>query len=845
MADTSLKRPVAGPGHFVRPRLNELLDKASQNPLVILCAGTGYGKSRAVSDFIHGREASVGWVALTEQDNTGPRFWEKFARTVAQLDGALGGKLLELGFPDTTEKLNQYVKIRKQFPPGREVILVFDDLHLLTEPAINRFLERSLHTTPRNGIVFLLCRDIPRINLTGIQMKGLVSMITEEHLCFTQSELSQYFAHQDLPSVRPRSLSKIHHDTKGWAFAVNLIALSLKNSPGYEGYVQPAMRQNIFDMMEAEVWNVVSEPLRRLLVRLSLTDHLAADLVASLAGGSHALLAELKRQNAYIRFDSYTNAYLFHPLLLDFLRTKQDLLTEEERNDTFGKSAFWCNQNGFTNDALRYYENVRDYAAILSILNEFPMQIPTDIARASLAILERAPKDIYYKEAFFAARHMQVLMSLGYWEKAMQAAKSYEQDFLRFSGDDTLKNHALGSIYYVWGILRMQMGISDDSYDFDTYYAKMDGYLRLSPINADQIAGFLIGPWISMVGAARKGAQQEFAAALTRSVGHLTSCLRGRAAGMDELCKGELKFYQGDIPAAELLIDYAWEQAREYGQRDVTHRALLYTMRIAASRGDRARAEQALREMEDSLSAEEHASRFITYDIALGWYYYLLREPGMVPGWLKKRFAPYDNTAFIENFGNQMKARYCYLTKNHPPLLTYIEELKHRESILFGRIEMLAMEACIYFQRKEKRAAFDTLKQAYEAASPNGVVMPFIELGKDIRTLTASALRELSPGIPRLWLDEINRKASTYAKHQSLLISDYKNITGAGGKAVLSPREKKVLKDLYNGLSRSEIATNQSLSINTINSIVNNIYEKLNANNIVDVVRIVVERNLL
>jgi len=61
----------------------------------------------------------------------------------------------------------------------------------------------------------------------------------------------------------------------------------------------------------------------------------------------------------------------------------------------------------------------------------------------------------------------------------------------------------------------------------------------------------------------------------------------------------------------------------------------------------------------------------------------------------------------------------------------------------------------------------------------------------------------------------------------------------------LSSRESEILRDMYYGLSRAEIADGLNLSINTVKLFINSIYEKLNASNIVDVIRIAAERKLV
>jgi LuxR family maltose regulon positive regulatory protein len=278
---------------------------------------------------------------------------------------------------------------------------------------------------------------------------------------------------------------------------------------------------------------------------------------------------------------------------------------------------------------------------------------------------------------------------------------------------------------------------------------------------------------------------------------------------------------------------------------DTLQRALFYLMRISIAEGNIKKAETVLQDMENLLGEKNYLKRFSSYDIFFGWFQYILRQPELFPQWLTEKFAPYTHASSSENFGNQTKARYCYLTRNYLPLLSYIAEMKQRESFLYGRIEMFVFEACAHYKMKNKNLAWKAFREAYEAAAPNAILMPFIELGKDMRTLTAAALREKPGdiGIPRLWLESVKHKATTYAKRQSMFISEYK-LSNSNNK-VLSAREQEVLINLYNGLSQSEIAAKLSLSVNTIKMIIRNLYDKLYVHKISDLIRVAIEQRLV
>jgi len=305
-----------------------------------------------------------------------------------------------------------------------------------------------------------------------------------------------------------------------------------------------------------------------------------------------------------------------------------------------------------------------------------------------------------------------------------------------------------------------------------------------------------------------------------------------------------MKFYQGDVQGAESSFLSALEKAQEAGWDEAVQRVLFYLMRIAFVQGKHEKAEQTLKDIETLRVKKEFAQRFVSCDIALGWYYYILRQPEEIPVWLKEKFSPYAHPYLPENFVNQMKARFYYMTRNFAPLLAYIREMKNRESILFGRVEMLAMEACARYQMRDKAGAFSALREAYETASPNEIVMPFIELGKDMRTLTLAAMRGQDCGIPVQWLKEVNQRASTYAKNQTMMITG-KSMQGVNKTIPLSPHEAEVLHDLYAGYTRAEIAAKLKISVSAVNNYIGSIKTKLHVQSTVDIIRIAGERKLV
>jgi LuxR family maltose regulon positive regulatory protein len=199
--------------HLIRPRINALLAQAVKNPLTIVCAGMGCGKTRAMYDFVQECKIPVAWLHFSPLDNISTRFWEIFVHATAQISKTFSLKMEELGFPDTVDKLNLYFDIRNHELPDIRKFLVYDDFHHIQDPTVLGFLESAFNNLPENVSLILISRELPQLNISRMMFKEQVVMIDEEALNFNESELRHYLLQQRL-SAETSSLSQIYQDTK-------------------------------------------------------------------------------------------------------------------------------------------------------------------------------------------------------------------------------------------------------------------------------------------------------------------------------------------------------------------------------------------------------------------------------------------------------------------------------------------------------------------------------------------------------------------------------------------------------------------------------------------------------
>ena len=827
-----------------RTRLQKIINKAMSYPVIAVCAGSGYGKTQTISSFLKGYDACTTWIQLSDRDNLETRFWESVTHIISMNWPDVGASLVKIGFPRTDEAFEKFRQHWSKTFSTVKRVMVYDDFHLIHNPSVQHFFERVANAMPSNGCVIIISRTMPEINVARMMMRDRIYTINEDMLCFTEDEISQYFKQLTIPIAR-QNIRDIYEDTRGWACAINLVGRSLRKVAKYERYVLDAMKTNIFKLMEMDISNTISESLWRFLLRISLIDHLSVSLVKALTMDDITLVEEMEQLNAYIRYDFNLGAYVIHHLFLDYLRQESHILTDEERRATYQIAGEWSENNDYQMDALSYFEKSGDYDAVMRIVYSFSMQMSQDIASYMLEIFNRIPLDVAAKNPLFPAMNLKLKISLGLIDESSALAEQYAGEYeARPESDD--KNRALAEIYGIWAVLRMIMCPYTDVYDFDAYYEKARLYYDKKPYKACcPLANQLVGAYALHVGTNRSGAPDDFIAAMTRAIPHASHVLNGSFYGFDDLARGELFFYQRELDHAEQYLRQALDKSRSRRQYDIQARSLIYLMLVYLTNSDIKTANAMLQSIEALLDEKDYANRYETCDVARAHFYLALGLPEQIPDWLKADFSSYVHPVFFQNYINRVKAQYRYLTQRYNELLAFLKNEWKSQRLLIGKTVFKILEALTLYQLKQKEEAIFALSEAHNFAASNNLIIPFTQYSKDMRTLTAAALKDEKCTIPKPWLENINRKSSAYSKRRAYMISEYRAINNLDDETALTKREIAVIKDLSQGLSRSEIAVSQNISINTVKMVISIIYDKLHANSLSDIIRTAIERKII
>ena len=833
--------------YLERSRLNNVLERAARKPIISIIAGAGYGKTTAVQDYAKSPGVKTAWIKISERDSFTERFSENYFSALSSIRGEKSSSTNKKGkmeFPQSPQELEIFSSFfRKMFSPNEKYIIIFDDLHLVKEPVILRFIEYSLGISPPNLNYILLSRIKPEINLEKFISKKLLSQIPETELLFTKEEMLGFFKLNNLfPS--PSLASEIYRETEGWVFAIHLAALSLSSgvSKTDKTYSLHTLKANINMLIEAEIMSPLSEELRHLLIKLSLTENINRELLV-LISGDPSLIGRLEKITSFIRYDNNTETFNIHHLFMEYLRERQKELSAEERIEIWNKTALWCEENNKKTDAIINYEKAGNYGEISRILNDMPLLLSVNMAAFILNLLDRAKKDFEKAGNLkYIVMRNRCLASLSLLE---QSRKETLENLPHYEAlPESREKHGILLVSHInLASISLIFSVYTKNYDFTSYFeraaleAELSGHITKAPLNGEVLSSYVC----RIMSPASEKDMEEYLQMLKTIVPYSVKAMGGCRYGLYELAMGEYCFFRAETEKAEEYLLQSLKKSSEKEQYEIENRSLFYLLRIYLYQRNKRKAEKVLRDIKTGLKQKNFPNRYSYYDIITSWYFIQIKQKDQIISWLRKDYwesTLVSGTMIMEKL---IRAKYRYMEKNYPAALSFTGSKNPNEPFIFGDIEMKVLEALSLYRLKDKEASYKSLEIAYNLSASLGIIMPFIEYGSDMRTLTESALRDKAKNLPPEWLTKIHLTSRIYSKNIFPIIKEYAKIN----ENKLSGREKDVLIHLSQGLTGKEMAASLSISPNTVKTILKSIYNKLGTDNMAEAVRIASESKII
>ena len=176
-----------------RPRLTELIDRATRHKVAVVCGPAGAGKTVACSVWAAAPSGDrrVVWLTLNaDEDETW--FWAdlyarlKGARLISREAAAYLEEGPADGFPFRLVEMTRHLEV--------PVVLVLDNIHSLADGAIVAGLDVLIRHAPPNLCLLLCGRHVPGISMDRLRASGELATVGAADLACTSDEADAYLA---------------------------------------------------------------------------------------------------------------------------------------------------------------------------------------------------------------------------------------------------------------------------------------------------------------------------------------------------------------------------------------------------------------------------------------------------------------------------------------------------------------------------------------------------------------------------------------------------------------------------------------------------------------------------
>lgn len=331
--DTKFQTPVLLPRLVVRRNLLAQLDRVMEGRLAVISAPAGFGKTTLLGQWCltaRERGIEVAWLSLDERENEPGRLLDHIIGALARVSERIVENLPSI--VDSNPTLPTDVILTRLINGitawQRELVLVIDDAHFLTDPDIGVVLDALLAYAPRNFRILLATRGAVPVKVATLRMRGLMVRLDETALRFSLEEASSFLNDCSGLSLDEPEILALQNRTEGWIAGLQLASLALTESEadaralflaqfsGASGDIAEFLMQDVIGRLPPELLDF--------LLRSAILDWFDADLAAAVSGQDDARsrLREIEAANLFlVPLNAERTLFRYHHLFADLLRT--------------------------------------------------------------------------------------------------------------------------------------------------------------------------------------------------------------------------------------------------------------------------------------------------------------------------------------------------------------------------------------------------------------------------------------------------------------------------------------------------------------------------------------------
>ena len=399
-----------------RQRLVERL-AAGDGKLALVSAPAGFGKTIAVAQWRAAERDSraFAWVSLDPGDDDPVRLWSHVVcalqRACPGFDGEDLLACLRAPGQDISHRLVPSLVNALAGLPER-VVLVLDDVHLVTQRSCHEQLESLLASLLPPAKVVIISRTVPPLQVARLRAAGDMTEIGMSELRFTPEEAAGLIGAVAARPLGQRDLADLVDRTEGWPAALFLAALSLRTRTDPGAFVAgfTGGNRHVADYLLEEVIGGQPAHIARFLSRTAILDRFTADLCDAVAGTTDAveIIGVLERENLFlVPLDESRRWFRYHRLFAQALHTR--LLSREPAlvPHLHRRASRWYRAQGLPEEAIGHALAVADTGAAIEVIGEHWYRYVnagrTDTVRGWLAALDERIVTVHPLAAHTAA----------------------------------------------------------------------------------------------------------------------------------------------------------------------------------------------------------------------------------------------------------------------------------------------------------------------------------------------------------------------------------------------------------------------------------------------------------
>lgn len=372
------------------------LDRATAAKVTLISAPAGSGKTSLLRAWADGPgqpyRLAVVQVRRDQQDSQ--QFWLAVLSAIRHASGTPGEGEQLAATPDFNEAAIADRVLAELAEHRDRTFLIIDDLHELTSPEALMQLTRLLEKLPQHVHAILATRrDLP-LRLHKLRLAGDLAEIRAADLRFTERDTHQFLEASGI-ALSEAGAAKLHQRTEGWAAGLRLAAISLASSPDPERFVAEfsGSSRTVAEYLLAEMLECQPPEVQQLLLRTSLLDRVNGELADLLTGhpGSERILLDLEDANAFVlSLDPARTWFRYHHLFADLLRLELRRRLPEELRVLHRLAAQWFNEHGEIVDTIRHTQAAGDWTDAARLLADHSFGLTLDGQAQTIQTLLRA-----------------------------------------------------------------------------------------------------------------------------------------------------------------------------------------------------------------------------------------------------------------------------------------------------------------------------------------------------------------------------------------------------------------------------------------------------------------------